>query len=285
MLALALGVLLISAILQVYLSVKSLYNTTQNNSRLQENIRFSAYYLTEKISVAGYAGCGNLANLDLKNNTKYAFSLQNSVIGYSSINLPSNLAGYKIVTNTDVIVIQKADYNTTTLTKDISVKNGETSIYVIKHPASKAGDPLLISDCIAADLFTSANYQGATIKTEDKIVHNYQLNNTQVSKFTEIAYFISSTTSQKEKPRYGLYYALNYGDKEMILDGITAMKIKYGVDTQQQGKVSQYYTADEVAAQNLWSEVLSVIITLSQPTKTGKAQSWDIYIKLRERSV
>lgn len=290
LIALALGCVVIAAILYAYLGVRSVYQTTQDNARLQENIRFASYFLTEKISMAGYAGCGNLAYVDLNSYPVYEFSPQNSLKGYSKEDIPFDLQRYNIVDNTDVIVIQKADENITNLTDKIVKKGGETSLYVGTHPATKMNDPLLIANCANADLFPSDNYQGNVIKTSwTKLRRNYDIANTQVSRYTEIAYFISATTNPNESPRYGLYYAINGGDKEMIIDGVDNMKIKYGVDEMGSGKISVYYTTQEMEQRKIWDEVLSVVITLSlvrsgqASSKVSKAQEWDIYIKLRER--
>lgn len=293
LLTLTLVSILLICVFHVYLSIKSLCSKIEQNAVLQNHLRFLDYYLQRKITMAGYAGCGKLVNLDVKNNTNFSFIADNNIRGFSSNNLPSQLQKYQIVANSDVVVIQKADEGASRVT-DNEIKVGATEFHALENPATIYNNFLLLSDCRKADLFTAQNIGGKAIQTQTPIAHAYQEGAAQVGRFTEIAYFISSSNSENKiqgASKTGLYYAVNYGDKEELLDGVKNMQIRYGVVNKESGNVDNYLDADAVSAGNLWQKVTSVILTITPDAASSgsvssgstKVQTWDIYIKLRER--
>lgn len=327
LIALALGMLLLLCVLQVYSSIKLLTANIAANAKFQNNLRFAAYFLRHNIGMAGYVGCGRLQDIDLQNNTDFVVTTSNVVRGFNSdaAMLPSELKKYQIKPHTDVIVIQKAGEDISGIEEKI--KEGAKSFHAVRNPATKYNKTLLLADCVNADLFTAVNNEGKVVRVSGgKIGHKYALSNTTVSKFSAIAYFISNRaedaaaavspamtaaaipptedtavmpppTTAATNVRYGLYYAMNYGNKTMLLDGISSMAIRYGVDSKGDGEVSAYQTAAQVDEGQLWDKVNSVVITMTAQStakmlsmskdgkdgKDGKEQMWDIYIKLRER--
>lgn len=288
LLALTLASILLICVFHVYLSIKSLYSKIEQNAVLQNHLRFLNYYLQRKITMTGYAGCGKLVDLDVKNNTNFSFIADNNIRGFSSNNLPSQLQKYQIVANSDVVVIQKADEGASRVT-DNEIKVGATEFHALENPVTVYNNFLLLSDCRKADLFQAQNIGGKAIRTQAPIAHAYQEGATQVGRFTEIAYFISSGNSEGKiqgTSKSGLYYAVNYGDKEELLNGIKNMQIRYGVANKEFGKVDNYLDADAVSAGNLWQKVTSIIITITPDyvSPDAKTLTWNIYIKLRERT-
>lgn len=288
MLALALGAILSVSVLQVYLSVKSTYNSQAINARVQEDLRFADYILTQNIRAAGYAGCRKLGELQFTNSlgqSGFDFSVANSLRGYDSAHLPSYLVGH-VVPNSDVIIIQKADVDTTNILAD--VQQNTTSIKVEHNPATEYNTILLISDCCCADLFIAKNWFGNMVRSKQPITHSYKKNTAEISRFEEIAYFIGDTKRLDPAGQhiYGLYEMINGGNARELVEGIKSMQISYGFATRGGGgAVSRYYKASEIHDQQLWGQVVSVMITLRQQTKARIAAGlpWNIYIKLRER--
>jgi prepilin-type N-terminal cleavage/methylation domain-containing protein len=279
LLAAALGLLLLACVLQIYLAIKATALTLNHNAKQQNNLRFITTYLQYHIGSAGYAGCGQIKYLDLKNHTEFPFAAANAIHGFNSNDstLPIEFKKYKIKPNTDIVVIQKATLSTAAITAEI--KKGAKSFYATANPATKFSDPLLLSDCISGDLIYGINSSGGhLVRSQNKIAHKYAVGATSVSRYTEVAYFISQNN---------LYYATNYGNKTMLADNVTAMQIRYGVDKKDSGKVDGHYSAADVTAQGEWEKVVSIIITLTQAaaTASSKPLSWDIYIKLRERAL
>lgn len=277
------GLILISSLIQNYLSAKNIYNKQIKISRLSENIRFANFFLQQNIMHAGFAGCRKIHELDLTNHTSISFEFTNSIYGYDSNHLPSYLSN-KVASGTDVIVIKKATADITKITTD--AKKGSLSIKVLQNPATEANKILLMSDCENADLFIAKNWSGNTIVMNKKIYHAYQANNTQVSRFEEIAFFISKTKrfTLKNEPIYSLYFSINQNKKQELIPEIIGMKIVYGLAVQNQGKVTEYLEASEISNKNLWDRVLSVVITLKPQNELTLLDQWKIYINLRERN-
>lgn len=285
-LAIAFGIILSLGIFQVYFSAKSLFQTTTENARLQENIRFAHNILSRNIALAGYSGCGKFKNLDYKNSTTQTFSAATSIVGYTSAKPPEYIKKSDVLSGTDIIVIQKVNNDAALVLQDFTANN--TTIHTNGTPASKNNRNLLIYDCHDADLFLASNYTGTDIKVDksSKITHSYKAGQVSyVSQYTEIAYFISNTTRKnaKNQPIYGLYMVTNGGNKEELVEGINSLKIKYGVDLNGSGIISNYFTADEITSPDTWQKVLGVIITLGHDDYATKMQTWDVNIKLRER--
>jgi type IV pilus assembly protein PilW len=208
LITMALGLIVLVGISQVYLNFKKIYHEQENIARLQENGRFATYILVKNISMAGYGGC-------LKTN------LPNAVTVYTSTNLPSYLQG-KVVKGTDVIVIKKADQGVTHLTKNID--SPTNTITVENNPATTSNPQLFISDCKKnhAIKFESTSFGNKYIKTTTTL-NNYDISDTEVAQYIETAYFIGATSHQNT----ALYSMTNQKNKEELIDGITNMQIKY----------------------------------------------------------
>jgi type IV pilus assembly protein PilW len=285
LLSIAIGAIILAGVYKIYFSTQHMYFLFLENSRLQENIRFAENVLLGNISMAGYSGCAHIQNLDFSNSTSQEFSLATSIHGFSYPNVPAYLAG-QVAPDTDVIVVQMADTDETNVI-GTGFKAGDKKVSVKQNPATKDDRILLISDCHKGDLFIADNYTGndITVNKATPIMHSYDPGISKVARFTEIAFFISSTSRKDEngKPIYALYETINSGNKQELVENINSMKIKYGVDAQNKGVVENYYSADEITSDAGWEKVLSAIITLKNDFKVTKMQDFSTYIKLRER--
>lgn len=280
MLTLALSSVVITLLVQMYLTAQNFNRTENDLAHFQEDLRMVSYVLTRNIQMAGYAGCIGIKDLQLKNHTPFDFNAQNIIRGFDSHSVPSYLKG-KVLVGTDVIIVQRAGDDPTILTAQVAL--GAESIVVKDNPATQDNKVLLISDCANGDLFVSKNEIGDRIYlAQGKIEHAYQNKAlmTEVSRFSELTYFVGPTGDYDTKgnPVYSLYFLLNEsGDKQELITGVSGMKIQYGIDADGDGKVTAYYTTDQMQ-ENQWEKIVVVIIVLKYETK-----DWKIYIRLRER--
>jgi hypothetical protein len=277
------GLALLGAILQNYLSVKKIYKVQNEIAHLDEDIRFAGSFLQQNIMQAGFAGYRRISELDLINHTD--FEILDVIHGYDSNSAQTlrDLAG-KIIPNTDVVVIIKAKPESTTITANIEA--GDTSINVKKNLATKSNRLLLISDYNNADLFIAKKHTGSTIDIAgNPLKHSYKTNNTKVHSFERMAFFISEVSypTAKNKHTYSLYFLINHGEKQELIPKISNMQIDYGVDFYGKNKVTEHLKAAEITNRNLWDKVLSVAITLTPQDRLPGLKPWKIYIKLRER--
>jgi type IV pilus assembly protein PilW len=257
MLALALGALLLISLGKIYLSMKQAYYMQTDIARMQENGRLATHILTNNIQMAGYGGCR-------------AGNLTDALHGYNSSNAPEYLRN-KINTNTDIIIIKKANTDITHLTQNIN--SATNTIYVEDNPATSSQKQLLISDCQTAQLFNATNTAKNSIKTNIIINHHYQKQDTEIARFTEIAYFIGKTTRKnpKNEPIYALYSVTNQGNKQELIEDIKSMQIQYIINY-------NYYAAEQIKN---WNQVQAVAITLNL-TFGDKTKPWKIYIPLKQ---
>jgi type IV pilus assembly protein PilW len=276
LIASVLGLFLIGIILQNYLSAKNIYNVEIEMARFSENVRFANFILQQDIMHAGFAGCRNIAELNLVNHTDMSFGVSDVIYGYESGQMPGYLSR-KVASGTDVIVITKANVDITGLTAD--VQNGAAVIKVKQNPAVEGDQFLLISDCVNADLFIAKNWLGNAIAIEGQLNNSYQIKNTKVSRFEELTFFISKTkrVTAKNQPIYSLYFMINHGKKQELIPEVSNMQIVYRVS-------KQYLKAGEITNQKLWDQVSSVVITLEPQNQLLALKPWKIYIKLRERN-
>lgn len=86
-----LGIFLLFGIIEVYVSIRTTYGLQQSLARIQENGRYAVYFLNQNIRMAGYKGCDEKLH------------------GYTSKNLPQFLRNSRVITGTDVIVINRCE--------------------------------------------------------------------------------------------------------------------------------------------------------------------------------
>lgn len=277
-----LSTMLLAGIWQVYFSAKSVYRAQQASARWQENLRFATNLLSHKISMAGFSGCRKLSEVQLVNHTVSIYNDENVLRGYGFENLPSYLIG-KVVPNTDVLVLQKADNDLTQITSNL--KKGATTIWVTQNPASENNQILLISDCMNADLLVANNWSGPCILSRNRLAHAYQTRSTTIGRLEETTYFIGDTGRVDDRGETidALFVITNRGDRQELIEGIDSMRISYGVDSHGVGAVDKYYNTSEMSDLGMWVKVLSVVISLHQQGAIVKDQAWKIYVKLQER--
>ena len=62
LIALVLGLVLMSGVIQVFITTKQAYNLNEEMTWIQENARFSMGFLSEDLRMAGYYGCASRSN-------------------------------------------------------------------------------------------------------------------------------------------------------------------------------------------------------------------------------
>lgn len=263
-LAIALGSLLLAGIMDVYLGVRNSSQHLRELRQVQNSGRMAAIILGKSIRVAGYSGC--IAN-----------RLLGAIQGFTKTSVPHELRNK--VARGDVLVISKADAFSTKLNAEAKV--GAEQLKVIASPASSSQRQLLIADCAHAELVMAKNYARRTIKLQHKLTYAYFQQDTQVSRFENIAYFIGRTGRKDAGGDrvYALYQVLNHGRSQELIPGIVDMKVGYQVRAFN-GKLQNYVSAAQVIN---WGGVVAVNITLYIRENNDVVRQWPLYFVLRER--
>lgn len=285
MIALVIGLVLTAGVSQIYLSSKQTYRLQDSQSRLQENSRYALELLTKDIRMAGYAGCANITSItpnviadeDGDNVADVTFSSTTAVFGYdygtSSWNpsLPSALSGLSNppLAGTDVITVQLSQGCGAHLTGNMDAVNANIQIMAPNSCGIDAGDTLLISDCVAADVFRASNSSESGGK--ETIAHAENVNiDVNLSKAyqqdAEIFNFVSRTyyVANGAGGQPALWQMDNTdGTVLELVEGVENMQILYGEDTDADRVPNQYLPVNSVS--NL-ANVVAVRLSLLMRT-------------------
>ncbi len=173
MVSIALGLLVIGAVLYVYLGSKGAYRTNKSTSRVQEAGRFGLDAMLRDVRQAGYIGCGSRLSLaDFRAQGIYqlatpkltAMAAGQSVAGFSAATWtpPANIT-VPLYPNTDDVLELQVGYGGSVQ----MVKNPDLTmpaLYLANNCGGnvKMDNYLLVSSCTVATLVRVSNQPPAT---------------------------------------------------------------------------------------------------------------------------
>lgn len=309
MISIVISIVLMTGIIQIFLSNKQTYRTTEAMSRMQENTRYAMHVLTKDIRMAGLMPCPDTGKtLNILNDTaSWQFNFDNAVTGYEGgvdafpaefTNATDNITP---VAGTDAITIVGAsgdEYKIVTHNKNAaSIKLADSD-----HDIDD-GDILFVCDNESSAIFQITS---ASPGTNDTLVHNKgnddpgncskglgyanprdcSTNGTQKSfatpesklvKFKAVAYYIATSDTCSTRCLYRIEIGDNGGVSgfdapAQLVEGVENMQILYGADTTGDGAADLYDTADNIAD---WTEVVSVRLGLLMHTLEEVANAGD----------
>jgi len=277
MIAITLGILLSSAVIQVFLATNSSSKVQDSLAEIQENARFTMRILAKEIRMAGYMGCSSVGAAAFNNiaepATEVDFSLATALVGEDNVTASNALPA---VVGTDILHIKRASDEFATITGNLAPSNANIKIEENNIGAVK-GDFLIVSDCLSGDAFRVTNSPNA--KGTVTLTHaNGSNSNNRLSKIytgeaevfgLEVIDFFVGDTGRKSSagnPINALYMQQRgLGSSGTtpapieLVEGIEDMQLSYGVDTDNDRAVDLYQNGSAVAA---WESVLSVRIEL-----------------------
>ena len=286
--ATAVGLVLMTGVMQVFLSSKQVYSSQDSLSRSQETGRLANEFLTRNIRMAGYVGCvsGNIGEvtntLNSSGNFLYRFGTAVEGFDFGTTNdsgiasLPADVTLSPAPrTNTDILVIRGA------FDGGIQVENDNNSAQLfVEHqstdtnacPGSTTGysglcqkDILIVSDCSKARIFQATNLQLAggqlnvvhsnTAMTPGNAISSWGGSSApDEERFGEDAEIIKMSTVvyyiavSNATGRSGLWQKTNGADAVELLEGVEDMQVRYGRDTDANGIPDAYQTATTINA-------------------------------------
>ncbi|HFA60254.1 MAG TPA: hypothetical protein ENJ83_06150 [Rhodospirillales bacterium] len=304
MVALAIGLLVVAGVVQVYLSAKQAYRATEALARVQEAGRFATTALVRDIRMAGYAGCPapgsgavtNIVDLDGDGNPDPGYTLDAS----NAIQIEDEAAGGgggagSVVAGTDTITLRFAAPQMVAVTSPML--NETAQVHVAANPYSwAAGDVLIITDCERADIFAATSVasgggavgvniaHGANKNTQPRLSKAYS-QQAFVLSFVTRKYFVGDTgrTDDAGQPIYALYRQDNGGTPVELVEGIQGMEISVALDTNGDGSADTRsdspggVSADQIVAVtvNLWVRSLLDNVVESPRTFSLGAETVD----------
>ncbi len=273
--AIAIGLLLMAAISQLYLSNKQAYRAAEAVARLQENGRFALIKLAEDLRMAGFWGCGS-GGLEITNNldpdgTGYNAALHTFGSGIGGSDGATDVVSIEYTTNSGIKVEAPIMVHTS------------ADIHVTQNDILDRGDIVMVCDITHGDIFQITNNAtpGANA-AKDSVTHStggsvepgnkstvpctsgggnkhclsqvYQ-NNARILQPVKIQYSVA--TGAAGTP--ALFRTENGGAAMELVEGVENMQIRYGVDTSGDLAVDSYVNATGVTD---WEEVMSVRVSL-----------------------
>lgn len=276
MVAMTIGLMLLSGISYLFLGARQTFRTTENLSRIQENARYALEVMARDIRMAGHLGCGNLQNIPVNtiaNPPVPDFSTLGVLVGLDSPTADESDFRGSGVTRVagDSISLMGVFDEGVKLVGNLMPHNANIQIENNRYDF-QANDVLVVTNCITADIIRATNVSSSSPTSSATIAHSNSANtgnrigrylagsDTRVSKVEQRTYFIGLNPAGR-RSLYSL--SLTHGVRELV-EGVWDMQIRYGVDTNGDRAVNQYLTASQVSAALpvLWQDVLSVQVEL-----------------------
>ena len=277
--AIAIGLLVVAGVVQVYVSAKQAYRATEALARVQEAGRFAISALVRDIRMAGFTGCPapgsgnitNIADLDGDGNPDSGYDLTPS----NAVSVQDEVTSGPAVPGTDTITIR---YASSEMVPVVSTGNA-TSTAEVKIPANpygwSAGDVIVVTDCERADIFGATTVSsGAGVVT----IAIAAANNTQprlskdygtralAMRVLSRTYYVGNTgrTDAGGQPIYALYRQDGGAPPVELVEGVQGMEISVALDTDGDGSADTRSNtpgavpADQIVAVtvNLWVQSL-----------------------------
>lgn len=264
MIAIALGLVLMTGVMQVFLSSRVTFATQQAMSRIQETGRLAVEFISRDVRMAGYMGCasrsgafGDTAGDVLNFHRDFEIGLQ----GFSSV--PSGVTLSPVpMANTDILVVRTAD----ALPLLASGPNEANSVSV-KVTASAITDDcsngicedqvVAVSDCVDTRVFVANNLAAAndtTLRVGGAVLpaDNFTVG-AELIPVKTYTYFVAPSTVNANRP--SLWQNVNgVATSQELLEGVERLSITFG-----RNGSTNYVAAPSVTD---WSAVNSVRIEI-----------------------
>lgn len=251
MVALAIGALLLSGIVQVFISLKRTDRVAESLSRVQEAGRTAIDILAYDFRMIGYKGCADPAVVEniniVANNPPSTDFIRDSLRGFD-VTANGWAAGTELVdidggaarmarTSSDVISIMRASEDSAEVNEH---DNNNSNVKVLGNPLNLSqGDIAILADCDSMDIFRISNITGSGEVTfahgnnqnsSPKLSKPYTDENARMMSFISNTYFVGDTgrKNQAGETVYALYRRDLSGTVDEIVEGVENLQITYG---------------------------------------------------------
>ena len=287
MVALLLGALITTGIVQMFSSNQENYQVLTGQARMQENGRFAMSFLTRAVRMAGFTGCYS-EEVDLRNvlnQTKgtWEFEMDHNVAltGFEAttqknwspdikamVGKQRNLDQKQLLGGTDIFAVRFADSDNSvrvrlsqaSTTGDIITETpGDPTLFEV-------GDVVVVSDCSKGAVFqiTSAvaaapNYTiqhstgggvvpGNSTTDLSGIGTVFDVDSVVFPVNTNIFFVGDGTgTNNRGQTPISLWQQVNNDNPLELVEGVEDLQVSYGVDTDGDGIPNRYQTIQAVA--------------------------------------
>ena len=280
MVAITLGLILMTGVLSLFFSSKVTYFANEKMARLQENGRVALDFVLHDVRAAGYNGCAKAVPFTSTLNTptgllwNYALPVQ----GYESDGAGgfSPALGVALtpapVNDSDVIVTRSLarDGRALRVQVDVGSETGDLSVTNATPAPVAAGTIMIVTNCSASSVFQATGYTAGapngTIAhaTGGALTPGNATNNlgwtytagARVAPLQTVIYYVGADPVSGEP---GLYRKVGAAAPDLLIDGVQALQIAYGEDTNGDRIAESYVPANSVTN---WDNIISVSLAL-----------------------
>lgn len=280
MVSIVIGLILVAGIMSIFVSSKVTYTTNEKTARLQENGRTALDFLSHDLRSSGYQGCARNMNYTAAINSpgsllwSFVFPLQgfeSDGAGAYAPTVPITL-NPAAVPNSDIIVVRTPvrDARMTRLQAAMTSSSMNPLTVLNTSPSPTAGQVMMITDCENYSVFQVRSYTAGTPNgtlshapggtnpgnlTAD-LGSIYRIGARLIALQTVI-YYVGNDPVTGEP---GLYRQTGATQPaELLLDGVEALQVAYGEDTNSDRIADNYYAANNVSN---WYDVVSVTLAM-----------------------
>lgn len=270
MVAITIGLFLLGGIAFVYVGNKQSYRMQESVWQLQDNSRFAMEFLVKDLRMAGFRGCNsnaitpvNTLNSGTNFNYNFALGLQGfEAVGSSwSPALPAEVsaANPSPSTGSDIITTRRALEPGIGVTAPFMNTNS-AALHVDAGNTLNQFDIVLVTDCTASAIL---QISGANPGTSGTIAHNTGVgvpgnattnlgkifrDDAEIMKLATVTYYIAPSSMQAGSR--SLWRKVGGNAAEELAEGVENMQVLYGEDTDNDGSVNHYVTANNVTDMN-----------------------------------
>lgn len=277
--AVAISLVLLGGIYQIFFSSTTTYSVNTNLSRLQENARYALSFLERDVRQSGYRGCLNdpstFTNL-LNNPTDFAFNFGLPLEGFDAV-ISTNKWDRGVSTlvteprkHSDILALRNQLEGTLSyLRSDMSSSTAAVPIVpgtLDKPFKSAGGDLVMLSDCQGATIFQVSSFAhaqgdvfhlkdaGTPGNSSDDLGRLYR-RNAEIGRVATVLFYVRD--SDEKVPC--LYRKIGSDNAEALVEGVESMHILYGVDDDNDQAADRYLPASATLP---WQRVVSLRIGL-----------------------
>jgi len=278
MVAITISLVLLTGVVQVFLSSKTSYRLLEATSRVQENGRFAIGFISSDARMAGYRGCyrGDPADIETSINDPtsfnwdYATGIQGNEwtgAGWTP-GLNALIAG-QVVNGTDVLITRGLADDGINLT----AQSTATQVFATDAGIVTDGDIMIVSNCAQASIFqvTSNSTAGGVVTishgtagawvpgNSNASLAKFYRSDSQVGRLVTNVYYIG--TGASGSPALFRQATTSGGamQAQELADDVENMQVLYGVDLDADGVANRYDTANNIGDMD---DVVSVRISL-----------------------
>jgi len=259
MIAMAISLLLLAGVIQIYIDSKRNYTIQESLSRLQESGRYAVTLLTQDLRLSGYYGAGSdpakftgtqapvAAERNCSSDNRWGRMLEQAIFGLDDA-VNDGLSDYSACISTSSGTPAAGDY----IQGDIVVVRHVVPTTVTAYDPNRLYLRTTFQD---GKLFAGSEESGNTL--------------TDTPAFTRAlaahAYYVGyqSTECAGNTIMLPTMYREALGSngqpvREELVRGVEQLEFQYGVDTDGDGSVNRYLNADQVTLNSYWPSVDSV---------------------------